>query len=88
MEDTKKRKRVNNIIYYKCFLCSHITTNKSSMKSHSESIKHLINNYEKHPNHETDINDYIGLLMNEKINDFEIGDDEDIKNFNIKNFNF
>ncbi len=45
--ENKKRKRTNNIVFYKCFLCEHVTTNKSSMSAHCESVKHLINNFEK-----------------------------------------
>jgi hypothetical protein len=66
----KKRKRSDTIEFYKCYICDHVTTNKSSMNAHTRSLKHLIKNYEKHPNHEDDIDDYIGLLMNEKLDDF------------------
>ena len=90
MEYNNKRKRKDNIIYYKCDLCSHLTTNKNSFNIHTKSIKHLLNNYEKHKNHETDIDDYIGLLMNQKIDEWDIDEKmrDDIKNFNIKSFEF
>jgi hypothetical protein len=75
MMENKKRKRADNIRYYKCYLCNYVTTNKTSLSIHTRSSKHLINNYDMHKNHETDMHDYIGLLMNEKLNDFVVCDE-------------
>ena len=91
MMGNKKRKRADTIMFYKCELCNHATTSKTSLATHTRSVKHLMNNYDKHPNHEHDMYDYIGLLMNEKLDDF-IVNDEMMKNiggdfdFNIKTF--
>ncbi len=55
----------------------------------TRSLKHLINNYEKHKNLEHDIEHYNGLLLNEKLDDFEISDEmlNSMKDFNMKDFN-
>ena len=67
MMENKKRKRADNIMFYKCHLCNHVTTSKTSLAIHTRSMKHLLNKYDKHPNHEHSMDDYIGLLMNEKL---------------------
>jgi hypothetical protein len=92
MMENKKRKRADTIMFYKCELCNHVTTSKTSLAIHTRSVKHLMNNYDKHENHENDMYDYIGLLMNEKLDDF-IVNDEMMKSigggdfdFNIKKF--
>ena len=77
-------------MFYKCHLCNHVTTSKTSLAIHTRSMKHLLNNYDKHPNHEHSMDDYIGLLMNEKLDDFIITDDmmKIIDHSVIKTFQF
>jgi hypothetical protein len=72
MMENKKRKRADTIMFYKCELCNHVTTSKTSLATHTRSVKHLMNNYDKHPNHEHDMCNYTGLLMNEKLDDFKL----------------
>ena len=88
--DNNKRKRKDSIMFYKCYVCNHVTTNRTCLTVHTRSLKHLINNYEKHKNHEHDIEDYNGLLINEKLDDFKVDEDmfDSMKDFNIKTFNF
>jgi hypothetical protein len=87
--DNKKRKRKDSIMFYKCDLCNHVTTSRASLTVHTRSLKHLIN-YEKHKNYEHDIVHYNGLLLNEKLDDFEISDEmlNSMKDFDIKTFSF
>jgi hypothetical protein len=73
MIKNKKRKRADTtIMFYKCELCNHVTTSRTSLTIHTRSSKHLLNNYDKHPNHEHDVEHYNGLLMNEKMDDFKL----------------
>jgi hypothetical protein len=76
--DNNKRKRKDSIMFYKCYLCNHVTTSRAR------------NNYEKHKNHEHDIEHYNGLLLNEKLDDFTVNGDmlNSMKDFNIKTLKF
>ncbi len=70
--DNNKRKRKDSIMFYKCDLCNHVTTSRASLTMHTRSLKHLINNYEKHKNHEHDIDDYIGRIINDRGNSINL----------------